>query len=215
LKAETTVAVDDDLSANHQVSVWLRRLSQGDLQAVEVIWRTYFDRVVALARHKLGSTPRREFDEEDVALSAMNSFFQRAADGQFSELNDRDNLWKLLVAITAGKIRDQRRRGTAQKRGGGKVRGESVFVQADGQGQVSIEQVLVEEPSPSTMAELMETYPRKLDCLADPVLRDIAVQKMEGYTNDEISRRTGRSVATIERKLQRIRKIWGSELRSS
>jgi DNA-binding CsgD family transcriptional regulator len=42
-------------------------------------------------------------------------------------------------------------------------------------------------------------------------LRDVAVWKMEGYTNEEIAGQLGRSVPTVERKLASIRKIWERE----
>ena len=34
------------------------------------------------------------FDEEDVAISAFQSFCERAARGQFPKLNDRNDLWR-------------------------------------------------------------------------------------------------------------------------
>jgi DNA-directed RNA polymerase specialized sigma24 family protein len=37
---------------------------------------------------------------------------------------------------------------------------------------------------------------------------------MEGRTNGEIATLLGRSEGTVERKLQRIRKIWEKEMRS-
>jgi hypothetical protein len=49
-------------------------------------------------------------------------------------------------------------------------------------------------------------------------LRDIAVWKLEGYTNEEIAAKInggkGRSVKAVERKLVLIRKIWTKEIRS-
>jgi ECF sigma factor len=60
-------------------------------------------------------------DEEDVALSAFNSFCRQAEAGRFPELLDRDSLWCVPVVVTARKafhlIRDEPR----QKRGGGVV----------------------------------------------------------------------------------------------
>jgi len=85
------------------------------------LWERYFARLVGLARQKLRSTPRRAADEEDVALSAFDSFCRQAEAGRFPQLLDRDNLWRLLVTVTARKafhlIRDKNR----QKRGGGVV----------------------------------------------------------------------------------------------
>jgi hypothetical protein len=42
-------------------------------------------------------------DQEDVALSAFDSFCRNAEEGRFPHLDDRDNLWRLLVVITARK----------------------------------------------------------------------------------------------------------------
>ncbi len=61
-----------------------------------------------------------------------------------------------------------------------------------------------------------EEYRRLLALLDDEQLRQIAEMKMAGYTNAEIGQRLRpqRAVATIERKLARIRRIWEEEIRS-
>src|SRR5262249_55948531 len=102
------------------VSRWLQQLQQGKTAAAQPLWERYFPRLVELARKKLRDAPRRG-TEEAVALSAFDSFCRNAADGRFPQLADRDDLWRLLVVITARKAahlaRDERR----QKRGGGAV----------------------------------------------------------------------------------------------
>ena len=60
-------------------------------------------------------------DEEDAALSAFNSFCDGAARGKFPQLADRDDLWRLLVVITARKAMAQANRNARLKRGGGRV----------------------------------------------------------------------------------------------
>ena len=50
--------------------------------------------------------PRVAADEEDVALSAFDSFCRGAQRGRFPQLDDRDNLWRLLVVITSRKAVD-------------------------------------------------------------------------------------------------------------
>ncbi len=65
-------------------------------------------------------------DEEDVAACALESFFLRAQRGQFPELHDRNDLWQVLVTITERKALNQSRDQTRHKRGGGRVRGDSV-----------------------------------------------------------------------------------------
>ena len=44
---------------------------------------------------------RRDFDEEDVALSVFQSLCDGVKSGKFSRLDDRVNLWALLVVITS------------------------------------------------------------------------------------------------------------------
>ncbi len=47
-----------------------------------------------------------------------------------------------------------------------------------------------------------------LHALGSDELRQVAVWAMEGHSNEEIAERLGKSVATAERKLRRIRDIW-------
>jgi DNA-directed RNA polymerase specialized sigma24 family protein len=68
--------------------------------------------------------------------------------------------------------------------------------------------VVGDEPTPEFAAQAAEEYRRLLERLGDDQLRSIAVWKMEGYTNEEIAARLGCAVATVERRLHLIRKIW-------
>src|SRR5262245_43166917 len=101
------------------VTHWLGQLQAGDPAAAQPLWQRYFRRLVGLARQRLRHAPRRAADEEDVALSAFDSFCRGAEQGKFPRLHDRDNLWRLLVALTARKAVDLIRHEDRQKRGGG------------------------------------------------------------------------------------------------
>ena len=196
--------------STEQVSQWLSRLQRGDDRAADVIWREYFEKIVRLAKRRLGELPRRVADEEDVALSAMNSLFRGAEAGRFPQLEDRDDLWKLLVTITARKAIKVQRRHFAEKRGGGLVQGESVLGrrQDPEDGLWGIDQVLGREPTPELTGMLSETCHVMLGDLQDATLEQIALLKLEGYSNSEIARRQGCSKRTIERKLERIQDKW-------
>jgi len=54
---------------------------------------------------------------------------------------------------------------------------------------------------------------RLLDTLPDAELRQIALWKVEGYTNEEIAARLDCVPRTIERKVSRIRLLWKHELK--
>lgn len=185
------------------IAGWVTSLRAGDEAAAQRLWDAYFPRLVGLARVKLAGLPRRAAaDEEDVALSALDSFCARARRGDFPDLRDRDGLWRVLMTVTARKaarlVRDQGR----LKRGGGEVAGESAFGADAAAGG---------DPTPSFEAEASDSLLRLLDALADDDLRRIALWKMNGHTNSEIAALLGCAPATVERRLALIRKTWERE----
>jgi DNA-directed RNA polymerase specialized sigma24 family protein len=181
------------------VSRWLGPLQAGDPAAVQQLWERYFQRLVGLARLKLRSAPRGVADEEDVALSAFDSFCRNAGRGRFPELLDRDGLWRLLVVVTVRKAAHLQRDQTRKKRGG---------LAQTANDDLSLEQILSQEPSPALAAELTEEYRRLLEKLNDGVLVAIAVSRMEGSSVDEIATKIGCAPRSVKRKLQLIRTIW-------
>jgi RNA polymerase sigma factor (sigma-70 family) len=199
--------------SDDSVDQWIDRLKAGDQEAAAKLWRRYYQRLVGLARKKLGDSPRRAADEEDVVLSAFQSFCQRAQEGRFPDLRDRDDLWHLIVRITERKAYDQLRDQMRKKRGSGLVAGESAFMnlQARSEG-VGINGVAGPEPTPQFAAEMIEAVDRLFDQLADDELRQIALHKLEGYTNEEIAGKIGCALPTVERRLRLIRKRWQGEI---
>jgi DNA-directed RNA polymerase specialized sigma24 family protein len=200
----------DGCDAAGSVTRWIGPLKAGEVEAAQALWDRYFDGLVRLARTRLRDAPLAAADEEDVALSAIHCLCRGAAAGRFPQLADRDNLWRLLATIAAQKAIDLQRRETREKRGGGKTRGEVELAAGDNETSL-VTQVVGREPSPEFAAQLDEEYRRQLDRLEDDGLRQIAVWKMEGYENDEIARRLGCGVRTVERKLGVIRAIWQAD----
>jgi len=201
------------MAVKEQVTQWIARLGGGDQRAARLLWEEYFGKLVRLAERKLKSMPRRAADEEDVALSAMNSFCRGMAEGRFEQLNDREDLWKLLVTITARKACAQRRRHYAAKRGGGKVGGESIFSQhgTDSQRDAGIGAVLGREPTPELAATVADDCRRLLDRLGDDPLRQTAIYALEGYSTAEIAAKLGCLQRTVQRRLKTIREVWSLE----
>src|SRR5438270_2225518 len=113
------------MTAGGSVTRWVTALKDGDAAAAQAIWERYHGRLVALAREKLRAARRRTADEEDVVQNAFHSFFQGLARGRFPQLGDRDNLWRLLVVITARKALDQIAYERRKCRGGGTRPGDS------------------------------------------------------------------------------------------
>jgi DNA-directed RNA polymerase specialized sigma24 family protein len=117
-------------------------------------------------------------------------------------------LWKLLVAITGMKSVDQIRRQTAKKRGGGDMQGNSVIANTADEANAGFEQFADAALSPAFLAELDEQQTVLLNALHDDVQRQIARQRLEGMSNEEIANSTGISVRSVERKIKLIREIW-------
>jgi DNA-directed RNA polymerase specialized sigma24 family protein len=200
------------MSSAGSITHWVSQLKTGDAVAAQQLWQRYFERLVRLSLKKLQGVPRRAADEEDVALSAFDSFCRGAEHGRFPQLSDRDDLWQLLVVITARKAIDLVQHERRLKRGGGAVQGESALLGKDSaETEAGIDQVVGSEPTPEFAAQVAEECQRLLDRLGDPQLRLLALRKMEGYSNDEIAAELGCGLRTVERKLRLIRSLWAPE----
>jgi DNA-directed RNA polymerase specialized sigma24 family protein len=194
------------------ITLWIGRLAAGNEQAAQAIWERYYRRLLAVARAKLVGRMRRAADEEDIVLSAFHSFFGGVAAGRFPQLDDRHDLWRVLLTLTAWKAASHIRRECSEKHGGGNLRGESVFLAgAPDDEHYGIDQVLSAEPTPEFAALAIEQLEHLLDRLADPMLRDIALRKLEGFTNQEIATALDCGLRTVERKIERIRAKWDKE----
>jgi DNA-directed RNA polymerase specialized sigma24 family protein len=195
------------------VTQWIGGLKGGDQEAARKLWEGYFGKLARLVRGKLPDHTRRAFDEEDVALSAFKSFCAGVAEDRFPQLHDRDNLWAVLLVIGVRKAQTYLERHNRQKRGGGKVRGESVFLRpgANGSEPVGLDALVSEEPTPAFAAQVTEECQRLLDSLGGDALRGVAVLKMQGHTIDEIAARTGTTKRAVQRRLEIIRRTWREE----
>jgi DNA-directed RNA polymerase specialized sigma24 family protein len=201
--------MSDAANTNGSVTEWIDRLKSGDRQAAAPLWNRFFRRLCGLIDHKLSGGARRVADEEDIVVSVFETVFRRAEEGRFPQLQDRHDLWQLLVKIADRKRINQMRLLSRQKRGGGHVRGESVFERQSSDGlPAGIDGLADDEPTPDFAAEVAEALRRLLDQLGDDELRTIARRKLEGCTNEEIAAATGRSLPTIERRLRLIRDTW-------
>ena len=185
------------------VTCWIGELRRQSPDAQVRIFEQYFGPAVQLAARRLGTARRRERDEEDVAISAMQSFFAGVAANRFDRLTNRGDLWAVIAVITSRKAIRQLRRLTSRKRGGGRERGESVFAD-DGPGLAAAK---------AGGDDMAETEARDLgrwliERLPEPMLRSVALLRLEGLSIDEIADSLGVVPRTIERKLARIRQLW-------
>jgi RNA polymerase sigma factor (sigma-70 family) len=190
---------DEPMAVGGSVTHWLGDLKNGGQAAAQPLWERYCNRLIGLARSRLGpARARAAANEEDVAQSAFNSFFNGVAQGRFPRLDDRNDLWRLLAVIAVRKAVNQHRYEGRLVRGGDKV-----FESPEALDDLKASA----KPTPEQVAMFAEEVSRRLGMLNDEQ-REIAQLKMEGYKDVEIAKQTGHSRATVARRLQMIRTIW-------
>jgi RNA polymerase sigma factor (sigma-70 family) len=176
----------------------IRAAQENRDSAVGSLLAAYFDRLVQLARQRLQALPGLAGYDEDVALRSFHSVYQRVRDpNRPLQLSGREDLWRLLATRTISRAIDLIRRHRP-----GEV-----------PGAPEVELLLAREPTPEEAAEMADECRRLLDLLDEPQLRQIALWKVEGYTNEEIAARLDCVTRTIERKVSRIRMLWKNELK--
>lgn len=195
------------------VSLWIDRLKAGEDDAAAALWQRYFTRLVSLAHKHLVGVPYRTDVAEDVAVSVFHSFCQRAGADGFKRLDDRGDLWQLLAVLTTRKAVSARRREGAAKRGAGQVLPASDLAAGpDDSVRDLFSKLSAADPTPEEAVAAAEEVYRLLGLLGDEQLRQVARARLEGYTNEEIADRLGVALATVERKLTRVRTRWQQEL---
>jgi DNA-directed RNA polymerase specialized sigma24 family protein len=179
------------------VSRLLGGLRDGDEEAVRRLWQRYCQPLVRLARARLSARGGPPRDAEDVALDAFWSLCAAAAGPteRLPHLSNRAHLWRLLACFAARRALDLARSEGRRRR---------VIVEEAALGADGFEALAGREPPPELSAAVADL----LECLPGEELRRLAVAKMEGCTNAEAARRLGRSLSTVERKLQVIRALW-------
>jgi DNA-directed RNA polymerase specialized sigma24 family protein len=175
----------------------IRSVQSDRASAVGPLLGVYFERLVQLARKRLQGLAGMDGYEEDLPLRSFHSVCQRLRDpARPLHLGGRDDLWRLLATRTISRTIDLIRRHRP-----GEV-----------PGAYDVGQLLTREPTPEEAAEMADECRRLLDLLGEPELRQIALWKVAGYTNEEIAARLDCVSRTVERKVSRIRVLWKHEL---
>ena len=183
--------------ASQSITRLMRAVQDGSNSAVRPLLAAYLDRLVHLAGKRLQNLPGLGGYDEDLALRSFHSVYERLSDpARPLELAGRDDLWRLLATRTISRAIDLIRRHRP----------------AEVPGNQDVTELLNREPTPEEAAEVADECQRLLDSLQDPELRQIALWKVEGYTNEEIAAQLDCVPRTIERKLSRIRLLWKHEL---
>ena len=178
---------------------WLQDLITGKDEIVQEFWKLYGARLQAVASKNLALNLRRRAEPDDIVQSVCRTFFRRAQEGQF-QLDDSEQLWRLLYAITLTKARQYARFHSRKKRGVNQER--NVNQQAEN-GRPAFEFVSA-EPTPEEAAEFSDILTQLFSSLDDEQ-KHIVEMKLEHFTNEEIAEKLGCSERTVRRISKRIR----------
>lgn len=192
----------------------LERFKQGDKTAANELLGEYFDRIVRAASRRIADRRLRATAAEDIAVSVLESLWKKADQQQFKDgdLTSVDEFWRLLCTMIRFKAEDHVRREKAEKRGGGMLRGESVFQKPGEDSLAGLAGFSSQELSDTEKVVFADEHARMMDKLGEEALQEIVTRRMEGQTVAEIAEHFGKSDRWVKRKLALIRQIWSSEL---
>ena len=181
------------MAIGDSVSRWIEELKSGRSSAAGRLFAYCYAPLARFAARRLGNA-RRVVDEDDVVNSAFHSFFARALRGDFPDLQHRSGLWPLLTTIIARKASNHRRTLLRSQKRDHEL--ETIRSRLDND---PLAVVLIADALDGLLRD------------GDKELRQIALDKLQGYSNAEIAARIGRSVPTVERRLRLIRGKWERE----
>ncbi len=180
-------------------------------EAARIIWERFAPRLTQLIRRRLDNRIFRREDEQDILQSMFASFYQSQYLGKTAPAS-RQELWKLLVRITMCKVVNTAHRHLADRRDIRREHSErSCDSDNSGFADWIRDHVDRAQPTPQDRVAVVEEVERLLHLLTDE-LRQIVLWKLEGFTNAEISPMIGKTVRSVELKLQLIRSILDKEI---
>lgn len=165
-----------------------------DSDFAAAVFQRYSKRLAALADGHLSQKLKSRVDGEDIAQSALRTFFRRSAEGQF-KIDDSTHLWNLLVSITLNKVRHRARFHQAEGRD---VRREETVIVAAGSGELESP-----EPQPEDAVIVADLVDHALFGLPE-VCGDLVSLLLAGHTKQEVAQKLGVSRMTVYRLLDLV-----------
>lgn len=176
--------------------------------AAREIWERFSRQLLELARGHISRRLASRTSPEDILQSMYMSLCHRMQGNEF-DIADRDDLWKLLITMTLNKTRMAARHHLRLRRDPRREQSPGAGGDDEADRDALLEEMDGRAPDPQEAAILTETIDEMLAALP-PELRQIALWKLDGLTNEEIAapERLDCALRTVERKLAAIRDTW-------
>ncbi len=208
--------MDRSTSTPGSMTRWADALRSPDLalrdEAARRIWERYSASLLALVRRHLDQKFQRREDEHDI-LQSMYKSFCLGQQKRPEPLDDRDHLWCLMVHITMCKVANTVKKHQAARRDIRREQAPTFLESGDSTAfpEWVLEQMDRNEPGPLEAMILEEELQAWLTLLPED-LRQIALWKLEGFTNKDIGEKIQRTERSVELKLQIARQILNQRL---
>ena len=189
---------DRDLVINYQA---------GSESAARDLFDKYCERLMKLAKRRIGQRMASRFDPEDVIQSAFRTFFTRVKNDEFT-FEQEDDLFKLLVRLTVRKTLRRIEHHNAAKRNPN-------LEAAQRTDDVEPFSLLAgHNVTPDMEVALIDEFQQLIGQLPE-LDRQVLELKVQGYTTVEIAEKLGSYERKIRRVLERIEKLSKGELADS
>lgn len=175
------------------------RYRAGSDTAAAALFDKYCERLLQMARRRIGARLNSRLDPEDVLQSAFRTFFVRVKNDEFTFQNE-DDLFKLLVRITVHKTLRQIAFHRAAKRNPNQETGNSDSAYEQ------LMQVTGSDPTPEAEVALIEHFEGLMSQLS-PFDRQVLELRMQNYSSSEIAEKLGSYERKIRRSLEHVRAI--------
>lgn len=187
---------DDDLER-------IAAFKAGSESAARELFDKYCERLMALARRRIGTRMTGRIDPEDVLQSAFRTFFARVRNDEFS-FHGEDDLCKLLVRLTVRKALRQVAHHRAAKRNPEREAGHGDD-EADLMGQIASC-----NPTPEMEVAVVDEIGRFVARLTVQE-REILELRLQGFTPVEVAEKLGTYDRKVRRVLDRLQELAKAE----
>lgn len=177
----------------------IAKYKAGDQAAATELFDRYCEKLMPLAKRRIGHRLATRMDPEDVLQSAFRTFFVHVRNDEFT-FDGENDLYKLLVRLTVNKALRQIAYHMAKKRSPGR---EVAQPTDPGDSFDPIAGLAAHNPAPEVETAVIDEFERFLAQLPE-FDRKVLELKLHGHSTTEIAEKLGSYDRKIRRVIERI-----------